>query len=542
MGTFCRKIVIHVSFACLMIIVVLLAAELLENTVFSRKIYICADGLKNQNSEGNEIWIKGVFIDGREYPACDGLTIDGNWIKNEEYLLWRDYDLEQELSSEIAIHIPKGNNVKIVFQTNCWRGITTIRYKGIIEEIDTYSISQEYQESLEYSVDMSKFFSITLICDSFNLFFLIGILSIIGLYILINIYAKRDTVNRNKREAWMDILKILCAYMIVIIHISGDLYNINFNVKDSAYLSGLYINCITRFAVPCFIMISGTLMLSYCKDFFSIMKKIRNLIITLVFWSIIYLLARKILWEPNLDLVNEIITIPFSSKNGHMWYIYQLIWIYMFLPFIHILYYKTSEKQKLYFIFITLFIPSFLDYICKMFTNIEINFVPNTSIKLQIEYIGLIFLGRYLYEKMSNKCTGLIKYSSYIITYIGISMLIMSTWYLSYKKGYATDELFYELKLPSLLYGIGIYMIFLLFKEKINLINDTIKYAIYMVSDSLLGVYLGHCLLQWITNNIKHQSVGEIVLLALIQFAVCIFISCFFKKLYNIVKLQWRKK
>lgn len=344
------------------------------------------------------------------------------------------------------------------------------------------------------------------------------------------------------RKIWMDLLKILSAYMVVIIHISSNIYKTNYDIGGMDFFKGLYINSFTRFAVPCFFMISGVLMLSKERTYSYSINKIPKLVGAWLFWSIIYLLGRKYIWHEEVNLLKEMAIIPFLTQSGHMWYIYQLIWIYLFLPFISILYEKTDRNQKRAFLTVTLLGPSILDFICRMCTDLETGFVDSFSIKLQPPYIGLVFLGRYLYDSFKDKREKRWRIFFGSIVYIGIAALIISSWYLSEKRGYASDELFGELQLPTLIYGIGVFLLFMSFSDIIDNIGTVKKKIIKTISDSLLEVYLGHCILQWIMGTSNTSEVKEIILLGGFQFIVCVVVSCCYHKMKNYLQLKMQAK
>lgn len=330
------------------------------------------------------------------------------------------------------------------------------------------------------------------------------------------------------RYVWMDILKIISTYMIVLIHLCGGIYNDNFTLNNKLFFEGLFLNCITRFAVPCFLMITGVLVLSRERNNTYIKTKVLFLGRRLLFWSVIYVCAKKILFTPDLDIVSELLSIPFKVKSGHLWYLYQLIWCYLLLPYTFLLYRSLNKESQKIFLGVALFAPSILDYLGRMLTDNSDDLVLSMNITMCIQYSALMFLGRYLYDWLKEKNINRNKEIAKMMATAagGLILLMVSSYFLSYKRGGATHELFGELRFPTLIYGIGVFGIFVLCEEYFDMLRFKFKKMLGIISDSLLGVYLGHCLLQWIMEGMYEKTFANILLFGMLQLALSIFCSC----------------
>lgn len=154
---------------------------------------------------------------------------------------------------------------------------------------------------------------------------------------------------RPDRENNYDLLRISCAIAIVVMHASGPyvLAATNNEFFGEYYVDNMLFSCmcngITRFAVPCFVMLSGAFILDNDRnrDYRYFYKKAFCKIgITTLIFSILYTVysfAKSLvgvvawgkgyvtLWEP---LVAWIKGEPFL----HMWYLYMLAGVYMLVP------------------------------------------------------------------------------------------------------------------------------------------------------------------------------------------------------------------
>lgn len=166
---------------------------------------------------------------------------------------------------------------------------------------------------------------------------------------LIKEHVERKTGLR--RENIFDLLRIVSSVSVIIIHVS-DSYILAFENLDifgvyytkHIFVSVLY-NVLSRFAVPCFLMLSGAVVLSnernknyryfYKKSFKNI--GVQTIIFTLLYFAysiiraimaiVLKIRGTDVLW---LSVKNLLLGKPFY----HMWYLYMLIGIYLLVPII----------------------------------------------------------------------------------------------------------------------------------------------------------------------------------------------------------------
>ena len=149
-----------------------------------------------------------------------------------------------------------------------------------------------------------------------------------------------NNAQTNKRNAWLDLIKLIASFMVVFIHIG--FYG---TVGD-------VINAVARFAVPLFFAVSGFFTLNASA------KTIRRRLIKLL---VIYLIASIVYHVENLinigfkdyiansfgigDFLGFIfLNLPFSSV--HLWFLLALIYVYL----IWLLVIKFSINEKALFI------------------------------------------------------------------------------------------------------------------------------------------------------------------------------------------------
>lgn len=149
-----------------------------------------------------------------------------------------------------------------------------------------------------------------------------------------------------KREGNYDLLRIVSAVAVIMIHVSAgwlanavnDIAERGLFIEDilSPFWLCIY-NSISRFAVPCFVMLSGAFILDNeknieYKNFY--VKSLSKIGVPTIVFSILYVLCQIPLYFIGED--REIGTLVKSIVVGkpmyHMWYMYMLIGLYILAP------------------------------------------------------------------------------------------------------------------------------------------------------------------------------------------------------------------
>ncbi|HEM6434639.1 TPA: acyltransferase family protein [Streptococcus suis] len=199
------------------------------------------------------------------------------------------------------------------------------------------------------------------------------------------------------REYNFDFLRVISMISVIMIHVSAFWVQsfIDNNITFShLYFAFLY-NSISRFAVPCFLMLSGAFLLAddKIKEYDKFYRKIAfNIGLPTLIFSICYILLRFIWGEGLFTLIKDFF---YGRPFYHMWYLFMVFGVYMMAPFIVVL--KDFLGEKNFFKFsITL-----------LFICIISGWLNNTSrlewgIDRAICYISYFIIG-YTLKKSSSK-------------------------------------------------------------------------------------------------------------------------------------------
>ena len=184
-----------------------------------------------------------------------------------------------------------------------------------------------------------------------------------------------------KRIEYFDYLRILCSFSVIIIHASSQNRN-TCPIKSHEYKILNFYNGISRFGVPIFFMISGTLFLNKNISFSMILKKyIKKIYINLFFWSFFYSLREKII----KNYPNKNIFLLFLKGHYHLWYLFCICGLYLITPFLK----EIEKNEKLMRIFLILnFIFGFLIFNLHTFLFYYSKEYYN-AIEQILKYVGL---------------------------------------------------------------------------------------------------------------------------------------------------------
>ena len=197
-----------------------------------------------------------------------------------------------------------------------------------------------------------------------------------------------------KQIVWLDVVRLLAMFTVVCCH-STDPFNFYpgeppANISEIKFWGAAY-GSVLRPCVPLFVMITGALLLPVKGDTGAFYRKrISRVFWPFLIWSVIYNLfpwitgllgcrpelildffpysgeeaARQSL-SVSMDYISHI-PLNFSLLDVHMWYIYLLIGMYLYMPVFSAWVEKASEKAKLWFLAawgVTLFVPYYREFV-----------------------------------------------------------------------------------------------------------------------------------------------------------------------------------
>ena len=139
-----------------------------------------------------------------------------------------------------------------------------------------------------------------------------------------------------KHNDSLDVLRVIAAFSVVVLHVSGQFIMAS-PVGSAEFCISNFMNSISRFGVPVFVMISGAIflaeekMVTIPKIWF---KNILRLLIVFWVWSFGYYVFQSLyFWNYdfwNQGLLRTITGCVYASE--HFWFLFMIIGLYALVP------------------------------------------------------------------------------------------------------------------------------------------------------------------------------------------------------------------
>lgn len=266
----------------------------------------------------------------------------------------------------------------------------------------------------------------------------------------------------DNRMSWLDVIRGVAMLMVIGVHCIDPFYiSPAMRIQpEYTHWAAIY-GSLLRPSVPLFVMMSGLLLLPVTSQplgaFYK--KRIYRVLFPFLIWSVLYSLFPWITGLLGLpkeiigdffcytqghesqslgDALKDVAMIPFnfSHKANHMWYIYLIIGLYLYMPFFSGWIEKADEKTKRIYLLIwgvSLFVPYLREYVGGLLFNRDgYIFGTDTWNEFGMLYYfagfsGYLLLGHYVKRgtdwnalKTFLICAVLFA-AGYLITYTGFS-------------------------------------------------------------------------------------------------------------------------
>lgn len=170
-----------------------------------------------------------------------------------------------------------------------------------------------------------------------------------------------------ERITFLDYMRVIACLMVIMVHSCEFFFIDGSNICISSLNDGFWVSVFDsafRCSVPLFVLISAYLLVPLSgsvKEFFK--KRLTRVVIPFVIWSLLYA-TLPFLWKEMSanDVFDSILHLAynFNGASGHMWFVYMLIGLYLFMPVISPWLHeagKFSEQMFLLLWFISTFFP-----------------------------------------------------------------------------------------------------------------------------------------------------------------------------------------
>ena len=323
---------------------------------------------------------------------------------------------------------------------------------------------------------------------------------------------------KNQHIVWLDVVRFIAMFTVVCCHCTDPF---NFypgtapNIGEIKLWGAIY-GSVLRPCVPLFVMITGALLLPVRGDASTFYKKrIPRVFYPFLIWSVLYNLfpwitgllglnpqiildffpyaGEEVMQQSFSVSLEYILMIPFnfSILAVHMWYIYLLIGLYLYLPVFSAWVEKASERAKLMFLLawgVTLLLPYYYQFV----SNYLWGTCSWNSFGMRYAFAGFngyLLLGHYLknleWSLKKTLAIGIPMFAvGYAVTFLGFRHITALPEY--------TDEMlelfFTYCSLNVVMMTIPVFML----AKKVKVNSERMKKALANLTVCGFGIYMIH--------------------------------------------------
>jgi len=290
---------------------------------------------------------------------------------------------------------------------------------------------------------------------------------------------------------WLDAIRIFASIGVVLIHIAADVIT-EFKVVPMGqwWVAHIY-DSLARGCVSLFVMVSGALLLmpteQGTRDFFK--KRISRILIPFIIWTALYLVWKKILFQPDLGLAEALRRAASNQVHFHLWFFYALIGIYLATPIFRLFVRQAKPKDLIYFIGLWFCFASLLPFVEGLLNSVwNMNFHLKIPVNIAMGLGGYFVLGYYLRVDETEKT----KQFAWYLWAGSLATCLLGSYLLNLKLGHY-DSLFYENTAPNVaVYVAAVFLIAKSFSAKLASLSERAQSRIKLFSKASFGIYLIH--------------------------------------------------
>ena len=320
-----------------------------------------------------------------------------------------------------------------------------------------------------------------------------------------------DISNSNSKTMYLNYLRVFAMFSVILIHVFVTARTDFNNQLFSNRVVTEVFSQILHFGVPIFFMITGTLFLNKNKEI-SIEILYKKYIFKYIMGIVVFgwaFSAMEIFFSEGLSI--SILTKGFlnmieGKSWEHMWYLYSLVGVLIFLPILKCIINNDKEDKLTNYILVILIITASLIPIFENLTNVRIGIV----FTINSEYIAYMILGYKMSKEPRDNNKNYCIMMLFAVIILMVTNILFSFYHLEWMKIFGNYS--------SPIIGLLSLSIFKIFKNNIeNGKNKKIDNAINKLSELSYGVYIVHMF--WINiiyKFLKCSPYGNLFILKII--------------------------
>ena len=149
---------------------------------------------------------------------------------------------------------------------------------------------------------------------------------------------------RSRFSTAMDTARVAACFMVVMLHTAAT----RFGSFDEQWWASNFYDSLVRSCVPLFLMITGVLLLGKRESLPAFLsKRFARVLPPLVFWSLFYMAWNTWRGEHYGPWYGWLEAIVHGPVVFHLWYLYAIVGIYLFVPFLRSIWNAAQPGEKL---------------------------------------------------------------------------------------------------------------------------------------------------------------------------------------------------
>lgn len=325
-------------------------------------------------------------------------------------------------------------------------------------------------------------------------------------------------------------IRAISCIAVVILHTFFACYGV-FKPDDLQYDLSVIIRNLMFWAVPCFFMVTGALLLDPKRnvDYPKILKKyIPRMLIALFVFSFIFKFIDILLGLDDLTwgtLVGVLKDIVIGQGWNHMWYLYTMVALYLLIPLIRPFIKLSQRKEQITFLVILSLFLSIFPFICALLKIETAFYIPVYTI-----YPLYLLMGYILYNKYFD-CQSIVMIL--ILGYIA-GITAFTRFYLN-NNDETIKGLVNSYSFPVTVFGaVGMFMLLRSISRKIRILE--------FIDNNSFGIYLMHMIpikVFCIKSGFDPYSIGTwfVFVVAAGVFMITLFTTALIRKIPIVSKI-----
>ncbi|TCU99134.1 surface polysaccharide O-acyltransferase-like enzyme [Paracandidimonas soli] len=319
-----------------------------------------------------------------------------------------------------------------------------------------------------------------------------------------------DLASKARMDAGIEFIRVVACFMVVLLHVAAS----GFSEFGDAWWPSNFLDAFTRVCVPLFLMVTGALLLGRREPLRLLLRgRVLRLLPPLLFWSLFYVGWRAWRSDEPFVLPQALASLPAQPSSYHLWYLYALVGITLFLPFLRLLWQHAGETEKRFYLAMWLAVsglPLWQDML-----GWEADPVIAYELSNFFGLAGYLFLGAWLQEMRCGIAgggrTGKAYAGSLLLFVLASAATMLATAWLSQSRG-SPDVLFYDYLSPFVIVAAaGSYLFLAWSADRLFMhgAREGLRKGVLTLSALTLGIYCIHISwLEWVMDRVDWDAHG----------------------------------